>query len=141
MEQQHGGKNFPRPTPETKPFWEGCSAHKLLLQRCPQCATLQFYPRMLCSHCLAQEPEWIQASGRGTIRSFTVVRRPVSQAYAAETPYVVALVALEEGPTMMSNIVGCDPQELSVGSPVTVVFERWSEQITVPKFRLADSTS
>lgn len=138
--EQHGGKNFPRPTPETQPFWDACLEHKLLLQQCPQCAALQFYPRMLCSQCLYEEPGWVEASGRGTIRSFTIVRRPVSQGYAAETPYVVALVTLEEGPTMMSNIVGCELQLLRVGLPVTVVFEQWSEQIAIPKFRPALSS-
>ena len=77
----------------------------------------------------------MQASGRGSVKTFTIVRRAVSQAYAAEVPYVVALVDLEEGPTMMSNIVGCGVEEVSIGMPVEVVFEDWAEGVSIPKFR------
>jgi hypothetical protein len=136
MHEEHAGKNFPRPSAETLPFWEGCRAGELRLQRCTQCAAHQFYPRMLCSTCGGAELAWVRASGRGSIRSYTVVRRPVSKAYAAETPYVVALIDLEEGPTMMSNVIGCDPAALAVGAAVEVSFESWSEEISVPKFRL-----
>jgi len=68
------------------------------------------------------------------VRSFTICRRAVSKAYAAEEPYVVALIQLEEGPTMMSNVVQCDVQEVKVGMPVEVMFEEWSEEISIPKF-------
>ncbi len=73
-------------------------------------------------------------TGRGTVRTFTICRHAVSKAYAAEAPYVVALIQLEEGPTMMSNVVQCDVQDVKVGMPVEVMFEEWSEEITVPKF-------
>jgi hypothetical protein len=66
-----------------------------------------------------------------------VVRRPVSKAYAAETPYIVALVELEEGPTLMSNVTGCDPDAITVGMPVEVTFEKWTDEISIPKFRIA----
>ena len=69
------------------------------------------------------------------MQTFTVVRRPVSPGYAADTPYVIALIALAEGPVMMSNVVGCAPEDVIVGMPVEVLFETWSEEITVPKFR------
>jgi uncharacterized OB-fold protein len=140
MFEEHAGKNFPRPSAETLPYWEGCRAGELRLQRCARCGAHQFYPRMLCSACGGTELAWVRASGRGSIRSYSVVRRPVSKAYAADTPYVVALIRLEEGPTMMSNVIGCDPASVVVGAAVEVVFESWSAEITVPKFRLPSSS-
>jgi uncharacterized OB-fold protein len=140
MFEEHAGKNFPRPSAETLPYWEGCRAGELRLQRCAQCGAHQFYPRMLCSACGGTELGWVRASGRGSIRSYSVVRRPVSKAYAADTPYVVALIRLEEGPTMMSNVIGCDLASVVVGAAVEVVFESWSAEITVPKFRLPSSS-
>ena len=132
---QHVGKHFPVADGLSRPYWDGCREHRLMIQRCSACGVHQFYPRIMCSACLADSPEWVQASGRGHIRSFTVARHPVSSAYAAETPYVVALIKLDEGPTMMSNIVECDIDALEIGQPVEVLFEDWSDEITVPKFR------
>jgi len=106
-----------------------------MLQRCTACGAHQFYPRLMCVHCDAAAPEWVEASGLGQIQSFTVVRRAVSAAYAPEAPYVVALIALDEGPVMMSNVVDCDPETLTVGDRVQVLFETWTDEITVPKFR------
>ena len=131
----HAGKNLPRPTAQSRPFWEGCRDGRLMLQRCTACGAHQFYPRLMCVHCDAAAPEWVEASGLGQIQSFTVVRRAVSAAYAPEAPYVVALIALDEGPVMMSNVVDCDPETLTVGDRVQVLFETWTDEITVPKFR------
>ena len=129
-------KHFPRPTPETKAYWEGCRKHQLLLQRCGQCNEYQFYPRVICSHCMSEDLQWEQASGRGRILTFTIVRRAVSEAYEADVPYVVALIQLDEGPTMMSNVVQCNPETLTTGSSVQVIFEDWSKEISIPQFRL-----
>jgi len=128
-------KHFPRPTPETEVYWQGCRKHELLLQRCTQCSEFQFYPRIICTNCASENLEWIKASGLGKVVTFTVVRRAVSEAYAADVPYVVGLIRLDEGPTMMSNVVQCTPESLEIGSPVQVVFEDWSEDISVPQFR------
>lgn len=133
----HAGKNLPRPSAQSRPFWDGCREGQLLLQRCTACGMHQFYPRLMCVHCDAADPEWVPASGLGRIRSFTVVRRAVSAAYAPEAPYVVALIALDEGPVLMSNVVDCDIESLAVGDRVQVLFEAWTEEITVPKFRPA----
>ncbi|SVC00390.1 uncharacterized protein METZ01_LOCUS253244, partial [marine metagenome] len=84
---------------------------------------------------MSDNVEWMQATGQGRVRSFTVIRRAVSEAYAAEVPYVIALIELDEGPTMMSNVVECDPNSVVVGMPVRVVFEKWTDEITIPKFR------
>jgi hypothetical protein len=85
--------------------------------------------------------EWVQASGYGRVSSFTIIRRAVSKAYAAEVPYVIALIELDEGPTMMSNVVEIDPESVTIGLPVEVVFDEWTDEITIPKFRPANTTS
>ena len=128
-------KFFPRPTPDTETYWQGCRDHHLLLQFCAQCKEFQFYPRIICARCASDKLEWVKAAGQGTILTFTIVRRAVSEAYAADVPYVVALIQLDEGPTMMSNIVQCAPEALEIGNPVQVVFEDWSEEISIPLFR------
>jgi uncharacterized protein len=128
-------KNLPQITPETAEYWAGCKRHELLIQRCADCGAAQFYPRAFCTHCSGSKVQWSRASGRGTLASFTIVHRAVSQAYAAEAPYVVALVRLEEGPMMMSNVVGGSHADLQIGMSLQVVFDHWSDAITVPKFR------
>ena len=80
------------------------------------------------------------ASGHGRVKSFTIIRRAVSKAYAAEVPYVIALIELDEGPTMMSNVVEIEPESVAIGLPVEVMFEDWSDEITIPKFRPSGST-
>lgn len=129
-------RNIPRPTAETAPFWDGCREGRLLIQQCTGCGHRQFYPRLICSQCQGC-PVWIEASGKATVESFTIVRQAVSPAYAADVPYVVAILRLAEGPAMMSNVVQCDPGLLMIGMPVTVVFEPMSAEITLPKFRPA----
>lgn len=135
------GKNLPRPTPETQPYWDGCREHQLLLQRCGKCSRFQFYPRILCASCASTDVNWVQANGEGRVLSYTIIRRAISEAYAAEVPYTVALIQLEEGPTLMSNVVDCDPERVTIGMPVKVVFKDWSENITLPVFRPLDETS
>lgn len=131
----HMDKFLPRPTPESAPFWQGCRDHKLLLQYCVACGKHQFYPRVICANCMSEQLEWREASGRGTVETYTIVTRAVSDAYAADVPYVIALITLEEGPRMMSNVIGCDVESVKCGLAVEVVFERWSDEITMPKFR------
>jgi uncharacterized OB-fold protein len=84
---------------------------------------------------MSDQLEWREASGRGTVESYTIVTRAVSDAYAADVPYVIALITLAEGPRMMSNVIGCDVESVKCGLAVEVVFERWSAEITMPKFR------
>ncbi len=133
-------KNLPQPTAETAAYWEGCRKHQLLIQRCTQCGRYQFYPRIICTACMSDGVEWVQASGHGRVLSFTVIHRAVSAAYKAEVPYVLALIELDEGPTMMSNVVELDPESVAIGLPVEVTFEDWSDEITIPKFRPSGST-
>mgnify|MGYP005850560829 CR=1 FL=1 len=125
----------PVPTPETQAFWDGCREHRLLIQRCTTCGHVQFYPRGFCTQCGRRNPGWVQASGRGTVATYTVVRTPVSPAYAGDVPYVIGLIRLEEGPVMMSQLTGCDPAAVISGMAVQVAFRVRSERITMPEFR------
>ena len=125
----------PTPTPESATYWEACNEGRLLIQRCAACGHHQFYPRLLCTHCMSGDLGWHEASGQARVKSFTIIRRPVTEAYADDVPYVVALVELAEGPTMMSNVVGCDPESVAIGMEVAVDFERRTEAIAVPVFR------
>lgn len=131
------GRSVPVPTAETEEFWAGCRRHELLLQRCAACGHVQFYPRFLCSSCGGRVLGWTRASGRGRVKSFSIVRRPASPAYAAETPFALLLVELEEGPTMMSTLSGCEPERAFVGMPVVVAFDDWPEGVTMARFRPA----
>jgi len=125
-----------QPTPGTlaEAFISGCRVGELRLQCCGNCGIYQFYPRIICAECHSRDLSWAAASGRGRISSFTVVRRGISAAY--EAPYVVALIALEEGPTVMSHIVGCVPEDVAVGLRVRVDFAAWSESVSLPVFTL-----
>ena len=130
-------RTLPPLTDLTRPYWDGCAAGELKIQRCGDCGEHQFYPRVICAHCTSRNLAWVTASGRGRIASFTVVRRAISKAY--EAPYVVALIDLEEGVRMMSTMVDADPERVSVGATVTVDFENWSDDVRLPVFRLANS--
>ena len=128
-------KPIPVPTRETQPYWDGCKQHELRIQQCTACGHSQFYPRLYCTACMSERVEWVTASGHGTVLSFTIVYRPVTQAFAADVPYVVALITLDEGPQLMSNVVGCAPETVRIGMPGEVTFEDWTEEISVPKFK------
>ena len=126
----------PDPTPEDAPFWEAAAEDRLVLPRCRGCATFIWYPRSFCPQCHSpQGVEWVPASGRGTVYSFTVSHRGMGP-YSEHAPYVVAYVELEEGPRVLTNIVGADLDTLGIGDPVTVVFQP-AGQSKVPRFRPA----
>ncbi len=128
-------KSLPAVTEENRPFWEGCQQGKLLLQQCSMCNHYQFYPRLYCMQCGSDSIRWVEATGRGSIYSYTIIHQNKSPEFVHDTPYNVALVQLEEGPRMMSNIVEVDAGELRVDLPVVVVFDRVIEMITLPRFK------
>jgi uncharacterized OB-fold protein len=129
--------NKPLPTTvgETKPFWDSCRQGKLLLQKCGCCEEYQFYPRGICAHCWSNDIRWVQASGKGTVWTFTVTYQNRTPGFAEEIPYALALVELEEGVKMFTNIVNCDPREVKIGMPVEVTFVQANDQVTVPYFK------
>lgn len=106
----------PTATPETRPFWEAAAEGRLLVKRCEDCGEHHHYPRAACPFCGSERTQWRQASGQGTIYSFSIMRR-------AEVPYVVAYVTLEEGPTMMTNIVDTSAETIRIGQRVAVRFQ------------------
>ena len=128
-------KPLPVITEENRPFWEGCQQGKLLLQQCSKCYHYQFYPRLYCMQCSSETLHWVEANGRGVIYSFTIIYQNKSPEFVHETPYNVAIVQLEEGPRLVSNIVDVGATELQVDLPVTVVFDQVTDTITLPRFR------
>lgn len=130
-------KPAPRPTAETEPFWAACARGVLTVQRCAACGRTQFPPRVLCSHCHADDLGWIVAAGRGRIHSCTVVHRAPGPAFLADMPYVLALIDLDEGVRMMMNVIGCAPAAVAIGMAVEVVFEpRGEAGLRLPQARL-----
>lgn len=127
-------KPLPAPTEETRDYWEGCRAGELRLQKCADCDGVQFPPRRFCSGCLGSQLRFFAASGRGRVRSYSVVRIPISEAFADDVPYVLALIELAEGPTMMAGIRGCAIEAVCIGLEVEVEFEARSDEIHVPYF-------
>ncbi len=127
-------KPVPVPNEDTQVYWNGCRDHRLLLQRCRACGRHRFYPRMLCLHCSSTDTEWVEASGRGHVYTYSVIHRAPSPAFKTDTPYVLAIVELEEGVRMMTNICGCSPSDVHIGMPVRVVFEPMTAEIILPKF-------
>ena len=126
---------LPVANPDSAPYWQGAREDRLLIRKCRGCGALHFMPRHLCPHCWSEDLEWIDASGRGTVHSFTVIRRAPMESFAGRVPYVVALVDLEEGPRMMSNIVGDDALETRIGDAVRVCFEDRGGGAKIPQFR------
>ncbi len=125
-------KAEPRPTPETEPYWEGCAAGELRLQRCTACDAHYFPPRPFCPTCLSDDVVWEAVSGRGTLHTYVINHR-AAPGFAA--PYAIAVVQLDEGPRMMSNIVGVDPtpEALVLDMALQVSFETRGE-IQLPVF-------
>lgn len=130
------GKPLPQPTPETAPYWEGCRQHELRIPYCTDCQKHFFYPRLYCPACLSDAVEWRTVSGKGTLLTYVISARP-APGFENETPYAIAVVRLDEGPHMMTNIVNTEmtPQGLPVGLPVEVVFEDVNDDIAIPKFQ------
>lgn len=128
-------KPVPVVAPWARAFWEATRENRLLLQCCEDCHKVIHYPRIACPHCFSDRLGWQQASGRGIIYSYTVVQANAPSAFAADVPYVVAVIRLEEGVQMLSNIVDCDFDQLSCDQAVEVVFERLDDEFTLPKFR------
>lgn len=114
----------PRPTLNdvTGPYWKAAAEERLLLPTCRECHRPHFPPRAWCPHCWATDPGWEEASGTGTVVTFSVVQQPPSPGFVV--PYVLAVVELDEGPRLMTNVVGCPPSEVRVGLRVRATFER-----------------
>jgi hypothetical protein len=129
----------PRPVlrGEEAPFFAAAAEGRLAIQRCPSCGRAVFYARTVCPHCHVGSPEWTDASGRGTVHSFTILHRAGAPGFEEEIPYVVALIDLAEGVRMMANVVNVPPDRVEVGMAVAVTFERRAADFVVPQFEPA----
>ena len=130
-------KPLPRVDEESRGFWEALVRHELYVQRCRACGTTRFYPRAVCTACPGGDTEWVRASGRGTVYSFTVTHQNQAPGFREELPYVLAIVELDEGVRLMTNVVGCAPEAVRIGMPVEVVFDDVTPEVTLAKFRPA----
>ena len=130
----------PKPTPETRHFWDGTRRGELLLQRCDDCGSVYFPPRPFCPSCASRAVSVFRASGRARLYSYNISHRP---APGFVPPYAIAVVELEEGPRMMTNIVGCPqtPEALRLDMPLEVVFEKLDDEIVLPLFRPAQEAA
>jgi uncharacterized OB-fold protein len=117
----------PEVQPDTAPFWEAANGGRLFIKRCAHCGEQHFYPRVLCPFCFADATEWVPASGLATLYSYTVMRR-------SSPPYAIAYVTLDEGPTMLTNIVDCDLDTVRIGQRLRVVFRPAQNGQSVPMF-------
>jgi uncharacterized protein len=127
-------KPLPAIDVESAPFWKAARERRLAIMLCRVCDRHFFYPRALCPQCHSSVVEWTKASGRGTIYTFTIARRPAGPAFKGDVPYVVALVELEEGPRLMTNIVTADVETVRIGQKVKAVFEDVTDEVTLVKF-------
>jgi uncharacterized OB-fold protein len=128
-------KPLPYPSPETQPFWDGCQRHELMLPYCGTCAEFFFYPRQFCPRCFSWEIEWRRCSGRGVLYTFAIQMRAQMAGFAP--PYVTAIVQLDEGPRIMTNLVGLEPlpENIHCDMPVEVTWEDATADVTLPLFK------
>jgi len=125
----------PKTTHDERPFWEGCAKHKLLFQRCTQCGRVRHPASFVCPHCSSFACDWNESAGRGTLYSYVVFRRAFHPAFEGKLPYVVASVDLNEGVRLLTNITGCDTNDLRCGQAVEVEFFDREEGGALPLFR------
>ena len=147
MSEEMAEIEHPKPSAnwETRAYWEGCGRHELVLQRCADCGSVQHRPRAICASCLSSELQHFVASGRGRVYTFTVTHQNGVPPFAQAVPYVLAYVDLEEGPRLMTNIVGCEPADVSIDMDVVVDFQDADTRefgdagglFAVPRFRPA----
>ena len=127
--------DLPQPDLETQAFWDGARDGRLCIKRCRACSKSHFYPRPFCPHCWSEDVGWVDASGRATLYTWSIVRRNDLPPFPERVPYVAAVVDLVEGPRMMTNIVECDFDALEEGMELEAVFHPISDEFTIVQFR------
>ncbi len=134
-------KPLPKADPVTAPYWESLKAHAMKIQRCNDTGKFFFYPRGMSPFTLSGNLSWEAVSGKGVLHAFTIVHANRAPGFAEELPYVVALIELEEGVRMMSNLIDvqADPEHVKIGMPVELVYDDVTNEITLPKFRPASA--
>ena len=135
-EEKKYEKPLPEFRPETKPFWDACKNHELVIPRSKTTGEYFFYPRALSpGDDMTDDIEWVKASGKAKVWTFAIHHMGPTKAYKGDPPYVVALVETDEGVKMMTNVVDCDPKDVYIGMEVEVVFDDVTDEVTLPKFR------
>jgi uncharacterized OB-fold protein len=131
--------NYTKPLPLitglSKIFWDGCKQNKLLYQQCGDCGEIVFFPKMFCSNCMSHNLKWKESKGRGRIYQYTITYDFAPMEFMADVPYVLAIIDMQEGFRIMSNIVECEFDKLHSDMEVEVVFDRVTPEITLHKFR------
>jgi uncharacterized protein len=133
-------KPLPQADGVTRPYWESLKAHQMNIQKCNDTGKFFFYPRGLSPFTLSDNISWEPVNGKGAIHAFTIVHQNRAPGFVDELPYVVAMVELDEGPRIMTNIIDVepDPEHVKVGMQVEIVYEDINDEITLPKFRPAN---
>ena len=127
-------KPLPRIDEDSGPFWEAAKRHEFVIQKCRSCGSF-YYPASICFKCDNPKMEWVKASGKGEIYTWTIFHQPYNRAFRDDLPYNVAIIKLDEGPFFLSNIVECSNEDLRIGMAVQVVFEDVTDEVALPKFR------
>lgn len=130
-------KPLPKAQPETDYYWDKAKEHELWLRHCNDCESSYFYPRDICPHCFSRNSSWIQSSGKGTVHTFAIVHTAPDPSFKNDVPYIVAIIDLDEGARMPTNLVGVepDPDKISIGMKVQVTFDDVTAEISLPKFK------
>lgn len=131
-------KPLPLITEMSKIFYDGCRDGKLLYQKCDDCNETIFFPKHLCTACMGRNLSWEASAGKGKIYSFTVTYEYAPMEFMDSTPYALAIINMDEGFSIMSNIVECDFESLASDMEVEVFFDPVTPEISLPKFRLVD---
>ena len=127
--------DLPTIEPETRPFWDGAAEERLVIQRCGACGRWQYYPRPFCKACWSEDVTWAEACGRATLYTYSIVRRNDLPPFDHRVPYVAAIVDLEEGPRMVSEVVDCPLEEVTIGMGLAVTYRDLADGLKLPVFR------
>lgn len=133
-------KPLPTLTDENRPFWDACREGRLRMQCCGACGHLRYPISPFCPRCLGSAFDWRELSGRGTVFSFVVFHQAYHPGFKGDLPYNVALIQLEEGPRMYSNVVGTPNDQVRIGDAVEAVFDPVTPEISIPRFRLREAS-
>lgn len=128
-------KPLPVINEDNKPYWEYCKKHELRMQKCSSCGHIRFPVSIICPRCHSLEAEWTKLSGKGKVYSYVIYRMAYHPAYKNDIPYAVAIIELEEGPRMESNVTGCKPDDIKIDMPVEVYFDDVTADVSLPKFK------
>lgn len=125
----------PEPNADSRPYWDAAREGRLVLRLCKSCGTRHFMPRHLCPSCWSDQLDWVDSNGEGTVHTFSVVYRAPTPDFGSITPYVIAMIDLDDGPRMFTNIVGEGALQVAIGDRVLVVFEDRGDGFKLPQFR------